>query len=56
LVDLSIVMDNFAGRPVTVTTYAHNLLNNKVHVGMTGYPGYTYEEGASYGLKLAMKF
>jgi outer membrane cobalamin receptor len=56
LVDLSVVIDNLGNRPLTLTVYAKNLLNNKVHVGMTGYPGYTYEEGASYGLKLACTF
>jgi outer membrane cobalamin receptor len=56
LVDLSVVADNVGNRPLTLTAYAKNLLNNKVHVGMTGYPGYTYEEGASYGLKVACKF
>ena len=56
LVDLSIVFDHLGGRPLTLTTYAKNLLNNKVHVGMTNFPGYTYEEGASYGLKLAWTF
>jgi iron complex outermembrane receptor protein len=56
LVDLSIVFDNLGGRGVTLTTYAKNLLNNLVPVGMTNYPGYTYEEGVSYGLKFAVKF
>lgn len=56
VVDLSIVRDNLLDRPISLTLYAQNLLNNKVHVGMTGWPGYTYLPGASYGLKLAWTF
>jgi hypothetical protein len=32
------------------------VLNNKVHVGMTGWPGYTYLGGVSVGVKLAASF
>lgn len=54
--DLSLVADNLGGRPICLTVYGKNILNNKIHVGMTGWPGYTYEKGASYGLKVACKF
>jgi len=36
--------------------YVNNLLNNKVHVGMTGYPGYTYLGGSSFGIRLSAGF
>jgi hypothetical protein len=55
-VDLCVVVDNIKDRPLSLTVYANNLFNNKVHVGMTGYPGYTYLEGASYGTKVAYSF
>ncbi|MBN1621604.1 MAG: TonB-dependent receptor [Endomicrobiales bacterium] len=56
LVDLAIVADNVYGRPLTITLFAKNLLDVKSHVTMTGWPGYTYAEAASYGTKLAYKF
>jgi outer membrane receptor protein involved in Fe transport len=55
LVDLTIVADNVAKKPLTLTLFVHNAFDVKSHVGMTGWPGYTYAEGASYGVKLGLK-
>jgi iron complex outermembrane receptor protein len=52
ILDLSVVAKNLFDR-YTVTIYANNLINNKVHVGMTSYPGYTYEPGFSIGFKIS---
>jgi hypothetical protein len=52
IADLSVVARNIWDR-YDVTVYANNLLNNKVHVGMTGYPGYTYDPGLSIGFKIS---
>ncbi len=55
IVDLCVVADNLNNQPLSLTVYANNLFNNKVHVGMTGYPGYTYLSGVSYGTKVSYK-
>lgn len=56
LVDLTIVTDNVGGKPLTLTLFAHNLFNVSSRVGMTGWPGYTYAKGSSYGIKTTYKF
>jgi iron complex outermembrane receptor protein len=53
LVDLTIVKDNLFGRPLSLTLFSHNMFNTKVHATMTGWPGYTYEEGSSFGIKVS---
>ncbi|PKL92278.1 MAG: hypothetical protein CVV21_05865 [Candidatus Goldiibacteriota bacterium HGW-Goldbacteria-1] len=55
LVDLTLVAEHILDR-FSVTVYGNNLLNNKVHVGMTGYPGYTYLGGLSVGTKISASF
>jgi outer membrane cobalamin receptor len=55
-VDLAVVLDNLDDRPLTLTVYAQNLLNNKIHVGMTGWPGYTYLPGVSVGARAAYRY
>jgi outer membrane receptor for ferrienterochelin and colicin len=56
IVDMAIVADNVLGKPLTVTLFAKNLFNVSSRVGMTGWPGYTYLEGGSYGAKVGYKF
>lgn len=56
IVDLSFVADNVANRPMTLTIFGRNILNNtRSHIGMTGWPGYTFLESASIGLKMSYK-
>jgi outer membrane receptor for ferrienterochelin and colicin len=55
IVDLSVIAENILNR-YDLTVYCNNVLNNKVHVGMTGWPGYTYLGGVSVGVKLAASF
>ena len=56
ILDVSFVADNVANRPMTLTLFVKNLLNNtKSHIGMTGWPGYTYLESASVGIKMSYK-
>ncbi|HPN64600.1 MAG TPA: TonB-dependent receptor [Candidatus Goldiibacteriota bacterium] len=55
MVDLTVVAENILDR-FSVTVYGTNLLNNKVHVGMTGYPGYTYLGGLSIGGRISASF
>lgn len=55
LVDLTFVAENILDR-FSVTLYGNNLLNNRVHVGMTGYPGYTYLGGLSIGGRISASF
>jgi len=54
-VDLIVAAENILDR-FSVTVYGTNLLNNKIHVGMTGYPGYTYLEGISIGGRISASF
>ncbi|MBN1823783.1 MAG: TonB-dependent receptor [Endomicrobiales bacterium] len=57
ILDATLVMDNVMGKPMTVTIYGKNVLDNRtVPVGMTGWPGFTYEQSASAGAKVAYKF
>ena len=56
LVNLALVVDNICDKPFTLTLVARNLLDTKQYMGMTGWPGYSFQEGASYEAKLAYKF
>ncbi|OGL47462.1 MAG: hypothetical protein A2161_17175 [Candidatus Schekmanbacteria bacterium RBG_13_48_7] len=55
IVDLCLLKQNIKDR-FDLTVYADNLLDNKVHVGMTGWPGYTYLQGFSAGMKVTVEF
>ncbi len=54
LVNVALVTDDLA-KDFTLTLFVHNLFDVKSPVGMTSWPGYTFAEGASYGIKLSYK-
>jgi len=56
IVDATAVFDNVFAPSLTVTIFAKNMFNVMSPVGMTSWPGYTYAEGSSYGVKLGYKF
>jgi outer membrane receptor protein involved in Fe transport len=56
LVDATVVYDNVFGKPLCLTGFVRNAFDVKSPISMTGWPGYTYAEAASYGIKAAYKF
>jgi len=55
VVNLALTAEELFSKPLSLTLFANNILDSKVHVSMTGWPGYTYGQNASYGLKISYK-
>lgn len=55
IIDIALTADEFLGTPLSLTLFGKNILNSKVHVSMTGWPGYTYNQNTSVGLKVSYK-
>jgi len=56
MVDMALRMEELFVSDLSLTLYATNVFDQKIPVGMTGWPGYTYRPGVSVGTRVTYKW